>query len=105
MPAVTFDEPHTDAIKRIADGANDKNHRHKMDVRKRFTRVLDGVTEARGYTEEFGLHEHKQRNAEREADAGQNVEGDRRNDYLCQHMPGSRAKIARHLEPCGINLS
>ena len=104
MPAVTLDELYTDAVQYIADGSDDENHRHQMVVRKRFARILDGVTEARGYAKELGRHEYDPRNTEGEADAGQHVERDRRNDYLCQHVPGTRAKIARHLEPRGIDL-
>ena len=55
------------------------------------------------------LVEHQQdhvarRGAEGEADAGEDVEADRRQDDLGQHLQRCRTQIARHLEPCWINL-
>src|SRR3989338_6932838 len=99
VPAVTLDERYKEAVKYIPDGADNENHRHEMVVRKRFARVLDGVAETRRHPEELRRHEHDPRDAEREANAGDNVERDRRHDNLHQDVPRLGAEIARHLEP------
>ena len=104
MPAITLDKQHAGTIEKVADDPDDEDHRREMVVRQRFARILDGVAETRGDPKQFRRHEHDPRNAEREANTGQHVERDRRQDNLRQHVNGPGAEIARHLEPGGIDL-
>ena len=104
MPAVAFDERHQDAVEEIADDTDRDHHRSEVVVRKRLACIFDGVAQAGRHAEIFGRDEHDPRNPQREADAGQHVERDRRHDHLGQDVQGLGAKIARHLEPVRVDL-
>ena len=76
-----------------------------MVIGQRLACIRDGVAKAGSHPKKFSRHEYDPRDTKGEADAGQNIEHNRRQDNLRHHMPGLGAQIAGNFEPGRIHLS